>query len=52
MTTAEPVTLKSDNEAAIRVLRRRVDEHWPGASLEQSPAAHEHESSGVVESGV
>ena len=26
VTTAEPVTLKSDNEAAIRALRRRVAE--------------------------
>merc|ERR1712079_598742 len=52
ITTAEPVTLKSDNEAAIRALRRRVAELWPRPSLEQSPAAHEHESNGVVESGV
>ena len=27
-------------------------ELWPGPTLEQSPAAHEHESNGVVESGV
>ena len=51
-TTAEPVTLKSDNEAAILALRRRVAELWPGPTLEQGPAAHEHESNGVVESGV
>ena len=52
MTTSEPLTLKSDNEAAVRALRRRVAELWPGPVLEQSPAAHEHESNGVVESGV
>ena len=52
MTASEPVALERDNEAAIRALRRRVAELWPGPSLEQSPAAHEHESNGVVESGV
>ena len=50
--TAEPVTLKSGSEAAILAPRRRVAELWPGPSLEQSPAAHEHESNGVIESGV
>ena len=38
VTTAEPVTLKSDNEPAIRALRRRVAELWPGPTLEQGPA--------------
>ena len=33
-------------------MRRRVAELWPGPSLEQSPAAYEHESNGVIESGV
>ena len=52
VTTGQPVTLKSDGEAAVRALRRRVAELWPGPALEQTPPAHEHESNGVVEAGV
>ena len=33
ITTAAPVTLTSDSEAAILALRRRVAELWPGPSL-------------------
>ena len=46
------IVVKSDNEEAILSLRRRVLAMWPGGSLEQEPAAYEHESNGVIESGV
>ena len=52
VTASQSVALKSDGEAAIRALRRRVAELWPGSVLEQTPPSHEHESNGVVESGV
>ena len=52
VTEAESVTLKSDNEAAVLALRRRVAALRPGPVLEQGPAPHEHESNGIVESGV
>ena len=52
VTEAESVTLKCDNEAAVLALRRRVAALWPGPVLEQGPAPHEHESNGIVESGV
>ena len=45
------VILKSDNEEAINALRRRVMALHPGATLEQTPAAYEHESNGVIENG-
>ena len=45
------VILKSDNEDAINALRHRVAALHPGAALEQTPAAYEHESNGVVENG-
>ena len=43
------VILKTDNEDAINGLRHKVQALHPGAALEQLPAAHEHESNGVIE---
>ena len=45
-----PVVIKTDGEGPIVALRRRVQAMHPGA-LEQSPAAHEHESNGIIENG-
>eukprot|EP00969_Alexandrium_andersonii_P366897 15469524-Alexandrium_andersonii.AAC.1 len=45
------VILKSDNEDAINALRARVSALRPGSVWEQTPAAYEHESNGVIENG-
>ena len=45
------VILKSDNAEAIDALRHRVQAMHPGSALGHMPAAHEHESNGVVENG-
>ena len=37
VTANQPVTLKNDGEVAVRALRRRVAELWPGPTLEQTP---------------
>ena len=45
------IIIKTDNEDAINALRRRVQALHPGEALEQTPAAHEHESNGIIENG-
>ncbi len=48
---AGALILKSDNEDAINALRRGVKAMLPHTTLEQMPAAYEHESNGIIENG-